>query len=186
MPPPAWMRGHDAHARVERGTRGEQPCTGRPWSGPPLGDRSPTPDVHYTDSHKVSGTVRRRHAGRNAHRGLPATESCKHGNTLGTTGPCMAGPAATLRPFAQVRHNAFVKDCFPSRPCDAYRALEQLTDCGCGRCRPPSDPATGHPSRGRRCRLRFPRDAEVGDRGSDGRPRVPAGRVGGRCRRSHR
>ena len=28
------------------GTRGEQPCTGRPWSGPPLGDRSPTPDDH--------------------------------------------------------------------------------------------------------------------------------------------
>lgn len=103
-------------------------------------------------------------------------ESWKHDNTLGTTGPCMAGPAATLRPLAQGRHTAFVKDRFPSRPCDARRAPQQLTDRSCGRCRPASDPRTGHPSRGRRCRFdsRTPRRAD-----SPGRP-GPQG--GSRCR----
>lgn len=72
-------------------------------------------------------------------------ESRKHGNTLGTTAPCMVGPAATFRPFTQGRHPAFVKDRFPSRPCDTRRAPQQLTDCRYGRCRPPSDPRTGHP-----------------------------------------
>jgi hypothetical protein len=108
-------------------------------------------------------------------------ESWKHGNTPGTTGPCMVGPAATLRPCrrsAQGRHTAFVKDRFPSRPCDPCRALEQLTGCSCGRCRPPSDPRTGHPSRGRRCRFdsRTPRRADSPGRpGSQGSSRRRAG-----------
>jgi hypothetical protein len=103
-------------------------------------------------------------------------ESWKHGNTLGTTGPCMAGPAATLRPFTQGRHTAFVKDRFPSRPCDTCRALEQLTDRSCGRCRPPSDHRTGHPIRGRRCRLdsRTPRTADI--------PGMSCSQVSSRCR----
>lgn len=80
-------------------------------------------------------------------------ESRKHGNTLGTTAPSTAGPAATLRPSAQERHTPFAKDRFPSRPCDTCPAPQQLTDCSCGRCRPPSDPPTGHPNRERCCRL---------------------------------
>jgi hypothetical protein len=118
----------------------------------------------------------RRHSGRNAHQGLPAMESWKHGNTPGTTGPCLAGPAATLRPSAQERHTAFVTDRFPSRPCDACRAPQQLTDCSRGRCRPPSDPPTGHPSRERRCRFdsRTPRRTD-----NPGRPGPPGG---SRCR----